>query len=53
MAAQKEQLNLLMGRDVRTLFDTTGVPEGELAAIDLEARNRGPSSHGPKSAKRA
>jgi outer membrane protein len=36
IATQKEQLNRLLGRDVRTAFDTAGVPEGEIAAADLE-----------------
>ena len=36
MVSQKERLNQLMGRDVRTPFDITGVPEGELAAVDLD-----------------
>jgi outer membrane protein len=36
IATQKEQINRLLGRDVRTMFDTAGVPEDEIAAADLE-----------------
>ena len=36
IATQKEQLNRLVGRDVRTAFETAGVPEGEIAAADLD-----------------
>jgi outer membrane protein TolC len=36
IATQKEQLNRLLGRDVRARFDTAGVPEGDIAAADLE-----------------
>jgi outer membrane protein len=35
--SQKERLNQLLGRDVRTPFETAGVAEGELAAMDLGA----------------
>lgn len=37
LAAQKEQLNLLIGRDVRTVFETTGVPAPTLFEADLTA----------------
>jgi outer membrane protein TolC len=37
VAAQKEQLNLLIGRDVRTAFETTGVPAPTLFEADLTA----------------
>jgi outer membrane protein TolC len=37
LAAQKEQLNILLGRDVRTPFQTTGVPAQTLLEADLEA----------------
>ena len=37
MAAQKEQLNLLMGRDVRTPFQTMGVPPQTMLEADVEA----------------
>lgn len=36
IASQKEQLNQLLGRDVRTPFETAGVPDGDLAAADLD-----------------
>jgi outer membrane protein TolC len=37
MAAQKEQLNLLLGRDVRTRFDVADVPPMTLIETDLES----------------
>lgn len=37
LASQKEQLNSLLGRDVRIDFDVTGVPEAATSAISLEA----------------
>jgi outer membrane protein TolC len=35
LAAEKEQLNDLMGRDARTEFDVQALPEPSLAAVDL------------------
>jgi outer membrane protein len=41
IASQKEQLNRLIGRDVRTPFEIAGVPDGGVAAADLDiARSR-------------
>ena len=37
LASQKEQLNQLLGRDVRTSFEVEGVPEMSLVAVDLAA----------------
>ena len=37
LASQKEQLNQLLGRDVRTTFEVEGVPEMSLVDVDLEA----------------
>ena len=37
LASQKEQLNQLLGRDVRTTFDVEGVPGASLVDVDLEA----------------
>jgi outer membrane protein TolC len=37
MAAQKEQLNLLLGRDVRTDFSTGPAPENVIYEFDLDA----------------
>ena len=37
MAAQKEQLNLLLGRDVNTEFSASPVPENALYEFDLNA----------------
>ena len=37
LASQKEQLNQLLGRDVRTSFEIEGVPEMSLVAVDLAA----------------
>jgi outer membrane protein len=37
LASQKEQLNQLLGRDVRTSFDVEGVPEMSLVDLNLEA----------------
>jgi len=37
VASQKEQLNQLLGRDVRTEFTTDGIPGGDVAAADLGA----------------
>ena len=37
LASQKEQLNQLLGRDVRTAFDVERVPEMSLLDVDLEA----------------
>lgn len=37
MAAQKEQLNLLLGRDVDAEFSTSPVPENALYELDLNA----------------
>jgi outer membrane protein len=37
LASQKEQLNQLLGRDVRTAFEVEGVPEVSLLDVDLEA----------------
>jgi len=36
LASQKEQLNLLLGRDVRTVFDVTPLPAITLQETDLE-----------------
>jgi outer membrane protein len=41
IASQKEQLNRLIGRDVRTPFEIAGVPDADIAAADLDiARSR-------------
>src|SRR5205823_3251071 len=37
LASQKEELNQLLGRDVRTRFEVEGVPEISLVDMDLEA----------------
>ena len=37
LATQKEQLNQLLGRDVRTAFEVEGVPEISFVDVDLEA----------------
>jgi outer membrane protein len=37
LASQKEQLNQLLGRDVRTTFEVERVPEMSLVDVDLEA----------------
>jgi len=37
IASQKEQLNQLLGRDVRTRFDTEGVAPMSALAVDLES----------------
>jgi outer membrane protein len=37
LASQKEQLNQLLGRDVRTPFEVEGVPEVSFLDVDLEA----------------
>lgn len=37
LASQKEQLNQLLGRDVRTSFEVEGVPDASLADVNLEA----------------
>jgi outer membrane protein TolC len=37
LASQKEELNQLLGRDVRTTFEVEGVPEMSLVDVDLEA----------------
>jgi outer membrane protein len=37
MASQKEQLNLLLGRDVRTRFDVVDMPPVTLVDMDLES----------------
>jgi outer membrane protein TolC len=36
LASQKEELNQLLGRDVRTTFEVEGVPEISLVDMDLE-----------------
>jgi outer membrane protein TolC len=40
LASQKEQLNLLLGRDVLTPFDVAGVPAATLVEVDLTAARR-------------
>ena len=40
LASQKEQLNLLLGRDVTTAFDTAGVPAATIFEVDLVAARR-------------
>jgi multidrug resistance efflux pump len=40
LATQKEQLNSLLGRDVRTLFGVRPVAESDWRAIDLEAARK-------------
>jgi outer membrane protein TolC len=37
IASQKEQLNQLLGRDVRTAFELDGMPDGDVTAADLDA----------------
>jgi outer membrane protein TolC len=37
LASQKQQLNQLIGRDVRTSFETAGAPQPTMGELDLEA----------------
>lgn len=40
LASQKEQLNLVLGRDVLTSFEAAGVPDATIFEVDLAAARR-------------